>query len=126
MVLAHNGNLTNAKELKEQQFKVARRHINTTSDSEVLLNVLAHELDLCDKMALRPEDIFSAVRKVHQQIRGAYAVVSGDRPRPHRFPRSQRHSPADPGSPGRRAGAGGVHARLRERGPRRHRLRDGA
>ncbi|WP_324049472.1 amidophosphoribosyltransferase [Aeromonas caviae] len=76
MVLAHNGNLTNAKELKEQQFKVARRHINTTSDSEVLLNVLAHELDLCDKMALRPEDIFSAVRKVHQQIRGAYAVVS--------------------------------------------------
>ncbi|WP_439842228.1 amidophosphoribosyltransferase [Aeromonas taiwanensis] len=76
MVLAHNGNLTNAKELKEQQFKVARRHINTTSDSEVLLNVLAHELDLCDKMALRPEDIFAAVRKVHQQIRGAYAVVS--------------------------------------------------
>ena len=76
MVLAHNGNLTNAKDLKEQQFKVARRHINTTSDSEVLLNVLAHELDLCDKMALRPEDIFSAVRKVHQQIRGAYAVVS--------------------------------------------------
>ncbi|MGL5554394.1 MAG: class II glutamine amidotransferase, partial [Aeromonas veronii] len=57
MVLAHNGNLTNAKELKEQQFKVARRHINTTSDSEVLLNVLAHELDRCDKMALRPEDI---------------------------------------------------------------------
>ncbi|MGL4717405.1 MAG: amidophosphoribosyltransferase [Aeromonas sp.] len=76
MVLAHNGNLTNAKELKEQQFKVARRHINTTSDSEVLLNVLAHELDLCDKMALRPEDIFAAVRRTHQQIRGAYAVVS--------------------------------------------------
>ena len=76
MVLAHNGNLTNAKALKEQQFKVARRHINTTSDSEVLLNVLAHELDLCDKMELRPEDIFSAVRKTHQQIRGAYAVVS--------------------------------------------------
>ncbi|WP_421330657.1 amidophosphoribosyltransferase [Aeromonas veronii] len=76
MVLAHNGNLTNAKELKEQQFKVARRHINTTSDSEVLLNVLAHELDRCDKMALRPEDIFAAVRRTHQQIRGAYAVVS--------------------------------------------------
>ena len=76
MVLAHNGNLTNAKDLKEQQFKVARRHINTTSDSEVLLNVLAHELDLCDKMALRPEDIFAAVRRTHQQIRGAYAVVS--------------------------------------------------
>ncbi|MGL5320034.1 MAG: amidophosphoribosyltransferase, partial [Aeromonas veronii] len=76
MVLAHNGNLTNAKELKEQQFKVARRHINTTSDSEVLLNVLAHELDRCDKMALRPEDIFAAVRRTHHQIRGAYAVVS--------------------------------------------------
>ncbi|MFH6927074.1 amidophosphoribosyltransferase, partial [Vibrio vulnificus] len=63
IVLAHNGNLTNAKELKEQQFRVARRHINTTSDSEVLLNVLAHELDRCDKMALAPADIFAAVRK---------------------------------------------------------------
>ena len=76
IVLAHNGNLTNAKELKEQQFRVARRHINTTSDSEVLLNVLAHELDRCDKMALAPADIFAAVRKTHQQIRGAYAVVA--------------------------------------------------
>ncbi|MGL5290209.1 MAG: amidophosphoribosyltransferase, partial [Aeromonas sp.] len=76
MVLAHNGNLTNANELKEQQFNIARRHINTTSDSEVLLNVLAHQLDCCDKLALVPADIFAAVRATHQRLRGAYAVVT--------------------------------------------------
>ncbi|MGL5037968.1 MAG: amidophosphoribosyltransferase, partial [Aeromonas sp.] len=76
MVLAHNGNLTNANELKEQQFNIARRHINTTSDSEVLLNMLAHQLDCCDKLALVPADIFAAVRATHQRLRGAYAVVT--------------------------------------------------
>lgn len=76
LALAHNGNLTNAHELKEEQFKRARRHINTTSDSEVLLNVLAHELDLLDKMQLSPEDVFTAVSRTHQQVRGAYAVVT--------------------------------------------------
>ncbi|MGL5289890.1 MAG: amidophosphoribosyltransferase, partial [Aeromonas sp.] len=68
--------LTNANELKEQQFNIARRHINTTSDSEVLLNVLAHQLDCCDKLALVPADIFAAVRATHQRLRGAYAVVT--------------------------------------------------
>ncbi|MCD8548295.1 MAG: amidophosphoribosyltransferase [Aeromonadaceae bacterium] len=78
IALAHNGNLTNAKDLRDQQFKVARRHINTTSDSEVLLNVFAHELDLLlhDQPRLQPSDIFTAIQQVHKQIRGAYAVVS--------------------------------------------------
>jgi amidophosphoribosyltransferase len=74
--LAHNGNLTNAAQLKEDQFHKARRHINTTSDSEVLLNVMAHELDKCPSLHLSAEDIFTAVTAVHKQARGAYAVVS--------------------------------------------------
>lgn len=76
IALAHNGNLTNAAELKELLFKEARRHINTTSDSELLLNVLAHELCESKLMELSPSDIFNAVSRVHRQIRGAYAVVS--------------------------------------------------
>lgn len=76
IALAHNGNLTNAAELKESLFKEARRHINTTSDSELLLNVLAHELCESKLMELQPSDIFNAVSRVHRQIRGAYAVVS--------------------------------------------------
>ncbi|GAA3536006.1 amidophosphoribosyltransferase [Zobellella aerophila] len=77
IALAHNGNLTNAKELKEEQFRVARRHINTTSDSEVLLNVLAHELDQqTQNLHLEPAHVFAAVSRVHQQVRGAYGAVA--------------------------------------------------
>ncbi|MDX3774283.1 amidophosphoribosyltransferase [Chromatiaceae bacterium AAb-1] len=76
IALAHNGNLTNAHELKDEIFRVARRHVNTTSDSEVLLNVLAHELQHHGVMSLQPEQIFNAVANVHRKIRGAYAVVS--------------------------------------------------
>ncbi|MGL5948479.1 MAG: amidophosphoribosyltransferase [Aeromonas sp.] len=76
IVLAHNGNLTNAQTLKAKQFQLARRHINTTSDSEVLLNVFAHQLDGCDQLALTPADIFTAVRQTHAHIQGAYAVVA--------------------------------------------------
>lgn len=77
IALAHNGNLTNARELKEEQFRVARRHINTTSDSEVLLNVLAHELDQqTQTLHLEPGHVFAAVSKVHEKIRGAYATVA--------------------------------------------------
>lgn len=74
--LAHNGNLTNANELRETLFKEARRHVNTTSDSELLLNVLAHELCESKLMELTAENMFSAVKRVHQKVRGAYAVVS--------------------------------------------------
>ena len=76
LMLAHNGNLTNAEELKQQLFKLDLRHINTNSDSEVLLNVLAHELQKGARGTnLDQEAIFKAVRGVHQRVRGAYAVV---------------------------------------------------
>jgi amidophosphoribosyltransferase len=77
IVLGHNGNLTNADELKQQLFAEDLRHVNTSSDSEVLLNVLAHELQLKSKQyRLDPPAIFAAVSGVHQRCRGAYAVVA--------------------------------------------------
>lgn len=76
LMLAHNGNLTNAEELKQQLFKLDLRHINTNSDSEVLLNVLAHELQRAARdTVLDTEAVFKAVRGVHKRVRGAYAVV---------------------------------------------------
>ena len=74
--LAHNGNLTNAEELKKWLNTEARRHVNTTSDSELLLNILGHELQSCDQQSLTPDDIFTAITNVHQRIRGAYATVA--------------------------------------------------
>ena len=77
IVLGHNGNLTNADLLKEEIFRQDLRHINTDSDSEVLLNVLAHELELASvKLRLDPQIIFTAVSNVHRRCRGAYAVVA--------------------------------------------------
>lgn len=76
ITLAHNGNLTNAHELKTKIFEVARRHINTTSDSEVLLNILASELDNFRHYPLKPDDVFTSVRNTHKLIRGAYACVA--------------------------------------------------
>jgi amidophosphoribosyltransferase len=76
IAFAHNGNLTNAHELKDEVAKVARRHINTTSDSELLLNIIAHELQNCEGLHLTPDEVFKAVSKVHHKIRGAYAVVA--------------------------------------------------
>jgi len=75
--LVHNGNLTNAERMKEEMFRRDRRHINTNSDSEVLLNVLAHELGLAsDGITLDPATIFRAVQAVHKRLHGAYAVVA--------------------------------------------------
>ncbi len=74
--LAHNGNLTNAEELKEWLNAKARRHVNTTSDSELLLNILGHELQQSANVALKPDDIFTAVANVHKRVRGAYATVA--------------------------------------------------
>ena len=77
IVLGHNGNLTNSDKLKEEMFRQDLRHINTNSDSEVLLNVLAHELEKASvKLRLDPQTIFTAVSNVHRRVRGAYAVVA--------------------------------------------------
>jgi len=77
IVLGHNGNLTNSEQLKQEMFRQDLRHINTNSDSEVLLNILAHELELAAKgQRLDPDTIFTAVANVHRRCRGAYAVVA--------------------------------------------------
>ena len=76
IALAHNGNLTNAEELKEQLFSEARRHVNTTSDSEILLNIMAHELSRSDKLHLDPEDVFTAVAEVNKKVTGGYAAIA--------------------------------------------------
>ena len=75
LTLAHNGNLTNSDELKKALFVEDQRHINTDSDSEVLLNVFAHELQSLGKLRLTVDDVFQAVAGVHRRCRGAYAVV---------------------------------------------------
>jgi len=77
IVLVHNGNLTNAHMLKAELFNTDHRHINTESDSEVLLNVLAHEIEATTRgLPLTPRDVFEAVRRVHRRIRGSYAVIA--------------------------------------------------
>ncbi len=76
IAFAHNGNLTNAHELQAEVFSIARRHINTTSDSELLLNIFAHALQNAAGFEVKPEEIFLAVETVHTKIRGAYAVVA--------------------------------------------------
>ncbi len=77
IALAHNGNLTNAAQLKDELFRQDRRHINTDSDSEILLNVLAHELaSLNDSLELEAADVFKAVRGMHRRCRGGYAAVA--------------------------------------------------
>ncbi|CDH18922.1 amidophosphoribosyltransferase (PRPP amidotransferase) [Xenorhabdus bovienii str. kraussei Quebec] len=76
ITLAHNGNLTNAHKLKKMLFEHARRHVNTTSDSEILLNIFADELTQFPDFPLEPDDIFAAVAAMHKKIRGAYACVA--------------------------------------------------
>ncbi|MBL4571972.1 MAG: amidophosphoribosyltransferase [Gammaproteobacteria bacterium] len=75
LCLAHNGNLTNSKELSRDLFKEDLRHINTDSDSEVLLNIFAHELQRRNKMKPLAEDVFAAVAGVHNRCRGGFAAV---------------------------------------------------
>ncbi|OQW94951.1 MAG: amidophosphoribosyltransferase [Beggiatoa sp. IS2] len=76
ITLAHNGNLTNVDVLKKELFREDFRHINTGSDSEVLLNVFAHELQKLGKFHIDENDIFTAVKSVHRRCRGGYAVVT--------------------------------------------------
>ena len=75
IALAHNGNLHNAGQLKKELFAEDRRHINTQSDSEVILNVFAHELQNASGLMITPEAIFHAVSRVHKRCKGAYANV---------------------------------------------------
>ncbi len=74
--LAHNGNLTNAAELAEQLTREDRRHLNTSSDSEVLLNVFASELQRVGAARMTPADVFSALSAVYRRCRGGFAVVA--------------------------------------------------
>lgn len=76
ITLAHNGNLTNSDQLVKEVFKTDLRHINTTSDSEVLLNVFAHELHTVGDPAPTPQGVFQSVAEVHRRCRGAYAAVA--------------------------------------------------
>jgi amidophosphoribosyltransferase len=76
IALAHNGNLTNAKQVSEDLYETDLRHVNTDSDSEVLLNVFAQELLKRNKLKPEPADIFAAVRGVHSRVKGGYACVA--------------------------------------------------
>lgn len=77
IMFVHNGNLTNWRELRQELFRIDRRHINTNSDSEVLLNVFAHELQQASTGVTLDEDkVFTAVSAVHRRARGAYAVIA--------------------------------------------------
>jgi amidophosphoribosyltransferase len=76
ITLAHNGNLINADSLKEELFRQELRHINTNSDSEVLLNVFAYELHQLNKLKVTKQDVFEAVSRVHKRCKGAYAAVA--------------------------------------------------
>ena len=76
ITLAHNGNLTNVEKLKSELYRSDLRHINTESDSEVLLNVFAHELQSCGSLNISADEIFTAVTETHKRIEGAYAVVA--------------------------------------------------
>jgi len=76
IALAHNGNLTNAEQLARELFQDDLRHLNTDSDSEVLLNVFAHELQTLGKLCPTADDIFQAIESLHRRCRGGYAAVS--------------------------------------------------
>lgn len=75
IAMAHNGNLTNASAVSEELYRDDLRHVNTDSDSEVLLNVFAHELLKRNKLKPEPEDIFAAIEGVHKRVKGGYACV---------------------------------------------------
>jgi len=77
IVLVHNGNLTNTTALKSELFRIDRRHINTESDTEVLINILAHEVEVAVRdLPLTPQALFAAVAAVHKRIKGSYAVIA--------------------------------------------------
>ena len=77
ITLVHNGNLTNTRELTQELFHVDRRHLNTTSDTELLVNVLANELqEQVSGSALDPDQIFTAISRLHERVEGSYAAIA--------------------------------------------------
>jgi amidophosphoribosyltransferase len=76
IVLAHNGNLTNTQDLVKDVYREDLRHVNTNSDSEVLLNIFAHELQEQKQLKPTAQDVFDAVKRVHKRIKGGYAVIA--------------------------------------------------
>ncbi len=76
IALAHNGNLTNADAIKEDMYRTQLRHVNTNSDSEILLNVFAHEMQALEQLQPKPEHFFTAVSQVLGRCEGGYAVVA--------------------------------------------------
>ncbi|MDR5698725.1 amidophosphoribosyltransferase [Agromyces aerolatus] len=78
IILVHNGNLTNTRELSEDLFRIDRRHVNSTSDTEMLLNVLATELQgqIGSGLELGADEVFAAVSQVHERVEGSYAVIA--------------------------------------------------
>ena len=77
IILVHNGNLTNTRELTQELFHVDRRHLNTTSDTELLVNVLANELqEQVSGSELDPDQIFNAISRVHERVEGSYAAIA--------------------------------------------------
>lgn len=77
IILVHNGNLTNTRELTDDLFRIDRRHVNTSSDTELLLNVLATELQgTVSGTELGPEHVFTAVENLHKRVEGSYATIA--------------------------------------------------
>ena len=77
IVLVHNGNLTNTRELTRELFDVDRRHLNTSSDTELLVNVLAHELQQQVRgTSLDPDQVFDAIERLHERVEGSYAAIA--------------------------------------------------
>jgi amidophosphoribosyltransferase len=77
IVLVHNGNLTNTRELSQELFSVDRRHLNTDSDTEILVNVFAHELQQQVRgTTLDPDQVFDAIARLHERVEGSYAAIA--------------------------------------------------
>lgn len=77
IILVHNGNLTNTRELTRELFEIDRRHLNTNSDTELLVNVLAHELQAqVSGEDLDPDQVFAAISRLHERVEGSYAAIA--------------------------------------------------
>ena len=128
IVLGHNGNLVNSEQLRRELFMDDRRHVNTSSDSEILLNVLAHEITRSRASARAPQSrhhLHGGGRRAPAREGRLRGGGDGRGPRPARLPRSVRHPPAHH-RPRRYREGRGIPGRLRERHARHARLQGDA